>query len=326
MSKIVKQDTNGVKALLDTGELGYDNYPTGGDAGRVYVGTGSTNIPQAKKAEVVAVDGKVDTHVARVDNPHNVTKVQVGLSNVDNTSDVNKPISTAVQAALDTKQAVLVSGTNIKTIEGQSLLGVGNIDLGKSDVGLSNVDNTSDSVKIVASASKLTTARTIGGTTFDGTSNIDLPGVNMTGNQDTSGNAATSTKLTVPRNINGVAFDGSTDIIITDDTKVARTSSVGSAVIPAGTTAQRDTTPENGWMRYNNETLGWEGYSNGVWQPIGGGQMLGQALVKAISYNAQTVAENITIPAGLNAYSVGDVTIADGFTLTVENSSVYKVL
>ena len=103
MSKIVKQDTNGVKPLLQTGELGYDNYPSGGDAGRVFVGTGTQNIAQAKLAEVVAVDGKVDTHVGRVDNPHAVTKAQVGLSNVDNTSDVNKPVSTAAQTALALK-------------------------------------------------------------------------------------------------------------------------------------------------------------------------------------------------------------------------------
>ena len=172
--RINKHDTNGTKPLLGKGELGYDDYTVGGDAGRVYVGTGSVNIPQAKKAEVVAVDGKVDTHVVRVDNPHSVTKIQVGLGSVDNTSDINKPISTAVQTALDTKQAVLVSGTNIKTIEGQSIVGSGNIDLSKSDVGLSNVDNTADATKNVLSATKLTTARTINGVSFDGTANITI--------------------------------------------------------------------------------------------------------------------------------------------------------
>lgn len=47
----------------------------------------------------------------------------------------------------------------------------------------------------VASATKLETARTIGGVSFDGTANINLPGVNTVGNQNTSGNAATATKL-----------------------------------------------------------------------------------------------------------------------------------
>lgn len=103
MSKIIKQDTQGTRPLLQTGELGYDNYVAGGDTGRVYVGTGSANVALAKKAEVTTVDGKIDTHVARFDNPHGVTKIQVGLGNVDNTSDANKPISTAAQAALNLK-------------------------------------------------------------------------------------------------------------------------------------------------------------------------------------------------------------------------------
>lgn len=47
----------------------------------------------------------ITDHKADMSNPHKVTKVQVGLGNVDNTSDVNKPISTAVQNALNNKVA-----------------------------------------------------------------------------------------------------------------------------------------------------------------------------------------------------------------------------
>lgn len=51
----------------------------------------------------------------------------VGLGNVDNTADINKPVSTAQQAALNAKQATLVSGTSIKTVGGISLLGGGDV-------------------------------------------------------------------------------------------------------------------------------------------------------------------------------------------------------
>lgn len=44
-----------------------------------------------------------NSHVADTSNPHSVTKAQVGLSNVDNTSDANKPVSTAQQTALNNK-------------------------------------------------------------------------------------------------------------------------------------------------------------------------------------------------------------------------------
>ncbi|MEA0405280.1 phage tail protein [Escherichia coli] len=66
-----------------------------------------------------------------------------------------------------------------------------------------------------STATKLQTARSIGGVVFDGSANINLPGVNTTGNQNTTGNAATATKLQTARKISGVPFDGSTDITLT---------------------------------------------------------------------------------------------------------------
>ena len=48
------------------------------------------------------VQDKLDTHVSAKDNPHNVTKAQVGLGNVDNTADIDKPVSDAVSSAIIT--------------------------------------------------------------------------------------------------------------------------------------------------------------------------------------------------------------------------------
>jgi hypothetical protein len=56
-------------------------------------------------------------------------KTSLALNNVDNTTDANKPVSSAQQTALDAKQATLVSGTNIKTINGATVLGSGNISI-----------------------------------------------------------------------------------------------------------------------------------------------------------------------------------------------------
>lgn len=48
-----------------------------------------------------ATKTELTAHTGNTSNPHNVTKVQVGLGNVDNTSDANKPVSTAQQAAIN---------------------------------------------------------------------------------------------------------------------------------------------------------------------------------------------------------------------------------
>ena len=59
-----------------------------------------------------AVDQTISSHTSNTSNPHNVTKSQVGLGNVDNTSDANKPISTATQTALDGKLSASLKGAN----------------------------------------------------------------------------------------------------------------------------------------------------------------------------------------------------------------------
>lgn len=53
---------------------------------------------------------QIDTHLANTANPHNVTAAQVGLGAVNNTSDADKPISTATQTALNGKAALVTLG------------------------------------------------------------------------------------------------------------------------------------------------------------------------------------------------------------------------
>ena len=73
-------------------------------------------------------------------------------------------------------------------------------------VGTLNQDTTGNA----ATATALETARNIGGVSFDGSANINLPGVNTAGDQDTSGNATTATTATTATNIT-VSANNSTD-------------------------------------------------------------------------------------------------------------------
>lgn len=75
--------------------------------------TTTAAIADAKKAGTDA-QTSITSHTSNTSNPHGVTKAQVGLGNVDNTSDVNKPISTATQTALDGK-VDKVSGKGLST-------------------------------------------------------------------------------------------------------------------------------------------------------------------------------------------------------------------
>lgn len=66
-------------------------------------------------SDINAVQTNLKTHINNKSNPHEVTKGQVGLGNVDNTSDANKPISTATQNALNGKFSA-TEGNNLKQI------------------------------------------------------------------------------------------------------------------------------------------------------------------------------------------------------------------
>jgi hypothetical protein len=81
MGYINKKDNNGIKSILLEGELGYDAYEAGGDAGRIYVGTGTENIAIAKKSEV-------DSVVA-------------GTTNIIYDNTVSGLIATTVKSAID---------------------------------------------------------------------------------------------------------------------------------------------------------------------------------------------------------------------------------
>ncbi|MCV4703059.1 tail fiber protein [Escherichia coli] len=112
-------------------------------------------------------------------------------------------------------------------------------------------------------ATKLKTARTIGGVSFDGSANIDLPGVNKTGNQNTTGNAATATKLQTACTINGVSFDGSKNIELT-----AEDLNLQEFINKANNAVQRSGDTLSGGLTFENDSiLAW--IRNTDWAKIG---------------------------------------------------------
>ena len=116
---------------------------------------------------IKVVQDVIDAHTKDKSNPHGTTAVQLNLGNVDNTADLDKPLSNAMIAALNLKAplADLLAHVN-DTSNGHKVT--------KAQVGLGNVDNTADADKHVATAVTLATARTINGVPFDGSANITI--------------------------------------------------------------------------------------------------------------------------------------------------------
>lgn len=87
----------------------------------------------------------VSGHLANTNNPHSVTKSQIGLGNVDNTADMDKPVSTDQAAAIGVVNNALTAHKN-RTDNPHSVT--------KAQVGLDNVDNTSDLNKPISNATQ----------------------------------------------------------------------------------------------------------------------------------------------------------------------------
>lgn len=95
------------------------------DASLSIEGSAAEAKATGKALEKVFEDAKAltDKHVGNIENPHNVTKKQVGLGNVDNTADKDKPVSTAQEAAIKAVSDA-VARLNAKKAETASLRGV----------------------------------------------------------------------------------------------------------------------------------------------------------------------------------------------------------
>jgi hypothetical protein len=107
--------------------------------------------------------------------------------------------------------------------------------------------------------------------------------------------------------------------------KVDKTTSTGSAVLPVGTSAQRDAVPTAGLLRFNSDLVKPEVYTGSAWGSVGGGATGGGT--DAVFYlNGQTITSNYTIPAGQNAGSFGSITIADGISATIPTGSTWSIV
>lgn len=162
-----------------------------------------------------------------------IAKASVGLGSVDNTSDLNKPISTATQTALNAKAGLTTTntftGANTFTgVNGLRVDGAGNgrLSLLNDGVRRALLSSSGEVVSLVAymvdggtSTGQLDIGT--GGMKYWGSATVtgtitasNLSGTNTGDQTSVSGNAGTATKLQTPRAISGVTFDGSAPITI----------------------------------------------------------------------------------------------------------------
>jgi hypothetical protein len=190
---------------IDGGNLGLEsdgtltyNPSTGKVTATGFVGTLTGNVTGNTSGTAATVTGAAQTNITSVGT---LTALQVDNINIDGnaiTSTAGVDLTITPLAG----QQIVLDGTIV--IDAGVVTGATSI---TSTAFVGNI--TGDVTGNADTATTLATARTIGGVSFDGSANINLPGVNSAGNQNTSGSAAT---LTTARTIGGTSFDGSANI------------------------------------------------------------------------------------------------------------------
>jgi len=105
---------------------------------------------------------------------------------------------------------------------------------------------------------------------------------------------------------------------------VTKTSTTGSAILPAGTTLERDSVPQKGYSRYNS-TFNKTEYWNGTAWVLGGGAT-GGGSDDVFYENSSTITVSYTLTAGKNAMSTGPISINPGVTVTIPPGTVWKII
>lgn len=149
---MAKQDINKLKSWFEIGKYPtqeqfwdwMDSYMHKDDKMEII-----THFPELDKVLQQKADVEVmQHHFNNKQNPHQVTKQQVGLGKVNNTADVDKPVSKATQAALDLK----ADKTALESHHGNT---TNPHQVTKQQIGLGNVDNTADIDKPISTQMQL---------------------------------------------------------------------------------------------------------------------------------------------------------------------------
>jgi hypothetical protein len=106
---------------------------------------------------------------------------------------------------------------------------------------------------------------------------------------------------------------------------VAYTTTTGSAVMPTGTTGERDGTPAAGYLRFNTSNTTFEGYNGSAWGSVGGGAT-GGGNDQVFQENQLIVTTSYTLSTGKSAMSKGPITINAGAVVTIPAGYSWLVL
>ena len=176
-------DLNTLQNLVDAIEVVQNslntllvNNLTSGGATKALTAEMGKTLQNNKVDKVAGKSLLADTEITRLGTLSNYTHPANHSPGIITQDPGNRFVTDTEKATWNAKEGNITAGTSTQYFRGDKTWQT----LGKTAVGLANVDNTADVAKNVLSATKLTTPRTINGTAFDGSANITINAVDAT--------------------------------------------------------------------------------------------------------------------------------------------------
>lgn len=244
--------------------------------------------------------------VMKLSNNTNTFQFVVNENNMLSNLSTKVPTQSSVKSYVDTKMAA-VAALSLSTLSG-------------------NMDNITDGVTFVKTQNNFTHAEknklgVLSELTVQqqgAVMEFDVSTVNMGFVLDENDmNSNSQTKLPTQRSVKTYV-----DQIAIPTIAVLKSSDTGSAIIPAGDTSQRDSSPSTGFFRWNNELENAEIYDGAEWGLVGGGNTTKQVLWE----HAQNITEDYVIEDNNNAVAAGTITIDTNSSLEIPSGSTWALV
>ena len=247
--------------------------------------------------------------VMALSNSTNTFQFVVNENNMLSNLSTKVPTQSSVKSYVDTKMAA-VAALSLSTLSGN----MDNITDGVTFVKTQNNFTHAEKNKLGV-LSELTVAQQGAVMEFDvSTANMGF----VVDENDMSSNI--QTKLPTQRSVKTYVDD--TILTQIQTLAVEKSSDTGSAIIPAGDTSQRDSSPSTGFFRWNSELENAEIYDGAEWGLVGGGNTTRQVLWE----HNQILTENYVIEDNNNAVAAGTITIDTNSSIEIPSGSTWALV
>ena len=325
-------DAEAAQAAAEAAQAAAETAETNAETAETNAETAATNAASsasaastsASNASSSASSASSSASAASTSASNASSSASTASTQATNASNSASAASTSASNAASSASAASTSASNAST----SATNASN-SASAASTSATNASNSASAASTSAtnaanSATAAQTAQTAAEAALDNFTDTYLGAFSSDPTLDNDGNALTAGDLYFNTGINRLkVYSGSAwlNAIVDTTTVVEKTSATGSAVIPSGTTAERDGSPANGYFRYNSSLASFEGYVGGAWGGVGGAQAGG-----VIFENALTISANYTLTTSKNGLSVGPITIGSGVTVTIPSGQRWVVL